>query len=123
MATLRSTISLGCTLLACSALLLGAQSRLTDRFTPELNREQHAKTAQSQAAVYTPLDMSGRRLTSLIGYIHLVLLAGLLYPVTRRATAGLSIAYICLGVSGRLRTHRPIMPPLAVIAVLLGAML
>lgn len=119
----RSVLSTACLALTSLAFLYGAQSRLTSRLTPEFHREQHRKTAESQKDLYTFLNISPEQCTRLIGYVNLVVIAGLLWPRTRRLAAGLTTGYMCLGVLGRLRTGRSAGPPLVVMALLLVVML
>lgn len=118
----RATVSTACTALASLAFLYGAQARLTSRLTPEFYKEQIEKTAESQKELCTFLSITPEQCTRLIGYINLIAVTGLLWPRTRRVTAGLTSLYLCFGVLGRYRTGRSSKPPLVVIGILLGAM-
>lgn len=116
-------VARSCAGLAALAFLFGAQARLTSRFTPEFHEEQKNKTDESQGAVYKNLGISSGTLTYLMGIFNIVLAGGLLFPGTRRLTAGLALIYMCGGVRGRWVTGRSIGPPVVVMAILCGALI
>ena len=118
-----SIISATCTVVAILAFLFGAQARLTSRFTPEYHKEQLQKTKGSQKEVYTLLGITPEQCTKLIGCINLVAVAGLASTRTRGITAGAVIIWLCTGAVARYRTGRSVLPPLAVIVVLIGVLL
>lgn len=104
----RPIISTTCTVVCSLAFLYGAQSRLTSLITPEFHEEQHKKTAESQKELYTFLNITPEQCTRLIGYFNLVAVAGLLWPPSRKISAGLTALYMGLGVLGRFRTGRSV---------------
>lgn len=121
--SLRDAVSVTSTIITIVALLFGAQSRLTSKLTPRHHEEQHRKTRDSQQELYTFLNISPRQCTRLIGWINLVLVAGLALPLMRKLTAGAIAIWLMVGAAGRHRTGRSIWPPLAIMAVVLGIIL
>lgn len=121
MAASPSILSTFCAVLTSLAFLLGAQSRLTNRFTPALYEEQYNKTAESQGAIYRRLGISAGAMNAGIGIVNLFIVVGLLYPATRVPTVGVAELFMCLGLRGRWISGRSIIPPLITQALLAGA--
>jgi sugar phosphate permease len=70
------------------------------------------------AYIYNTIGLSAESFTGVIGYINIGIISGLLYPRTRRFTAIISMIWIVLGLWGRWKTNRSIIPPLTVIMTL-----
>lgn len=121
--TTRSIVAIIATGLACLAFAVGGQARLTPIFTPKLYEEQHKKTTEGLAKESSFLGVSGKQMTYLTGVLNLVIVGGLLWPVSKRITALCGIGYLMFGATGRWRTGRSIRPPVTIMLVLALSML
>lgn len=110
-----------CAGLASAAFLVGAQARLTAVFTPSAHEEQKRKTVESQSIIYRNLGITPDTTNRVIGIAGLLICPALLYPKTRFSTACFAVGLLCLGARGRWISNRSVLPPMIVIALLIGA--